>query len=170
MTTMMTKITKSKISTSIGLSKFVQGFSTTTVLKRFSVPVVIIGAALALVIHGQVPVQAQPAPSTEQPSSSPTESPTGVDTGVDAGVDAGSDADAFSVAPSCVNLKQFWKDDNTVRAEATNTCGKTVRFRMIWAWAGDGACNSLPNGWYHWEEHDKSRFLPDPYVSELRAC
>jgi Protein of unknown function (DUF3421) len=62
---MKTKITRSKISIPGVPSKVMQDFSTTTILKRFGVPTAIIGAALALVMHGQVSVQAQPAPSLE---------------------------------------------------------------------------------------------------------
>jgi hypothetical protein len=62
---MKTKITRSRISIPGFPSKVMQNFSTTTILKRFGVPTAIVGAALALVLHGQVSVQAQPAPSLE---------------------------------------------------------------------------------------------------------
>jgi hypothetical protein len=64
---MKTKITRSKISIPGVPSKVMQGFSTTNILKRFGVPTAIIGAALALVMYGQVSVQAQSAPSVEPP-------------------------------------------------------------------------------------------------------
>jgi len=72
-------------------------------------------------------------------------------------------------APGCVGLAQG-RSGSTAWAEATNRCGYTVRFRMIWAWAGDGACTSLPNNWYHRETRGAANIPPHPYVSELRSC
>lgn len=72
-------------------------------------------------------------------------------------------------APGCVGLSQG-RNGSTAWAEATNTCGYTVRLRMIWAWASDGSCTSLPDNWYHRETRGAANIPPRPYVSELRAC
>ncbi len=78
-----------------------------------------------------------------------------------------------ATAPSCVNLTQ----SKVVRsgapdlkvARATNSCSGTQRFRMIWAWAADGSCQSVvPGGWI--EESRGIGFDPEPYVNELRKC
>lgn len=76
---------------------------------------------------------------------------------------------AFAPAPSCVGLEQG-RDGSTAWAKATNRCGYTVRLRMIWAWAGDGSCTSLPNNWYLRETRGAANIPPRPYVSELRSC
>lgn len=75
----------------------------------------------------------------------------------------------MATAPSCVKLKQG-RDGSTAWAEAKNECGRTVRFRMIWAWAGDGSCVSKANGTTHRETRGAANIPPRPYVDELRAC
>ncbi len=72
-------------------------------------------------------------------------------------------------APGCVGLSQG-RNGSTAWAEATNRCGYTVRVRMIWAWAGDGACTTLPNNYYYRETRGAANIPPRPYVSELRSC
>ncbi|VVJ19280.1 Uncharacterised protein [Amycolatopsis camponoti] len=73
-------------------------------------------------------------------------------------------------APNCVGLAQG-RNGSTAWAEATNNnCGYTVRVRMIWAWAGDGPCVSLPNNYYYRETRGAANIPPRPYVSELRSC
>ena len=75
----------------------------------------------------------------------------------------------MAVAPACVQLSQG-RNGSTAWAEATNRCGYAVRVRMIWAWAGDGACTSLPNNYYYRETRGAANIPPHPYVSELRSC
>lgn len=70
-----------------------------------------------------------------------------------------------AAAPSCVSLSQ-WDSGGSSYARATNWCGRAVRLRMIWAWAGDGNCTYLPNGYYLQE----GRGGTYPYVTELRVC
>ncbi|HEX6340428.1 hypothetical protein [Umezawaea sp.] len=72
-------------------------------------------------------------------------------------------------APSCVELSQG-RNGGTAWAEATNRCGYAVRVRMIWAWASDGACTSLPDRYYYRETRGAASVPPRPYVSELRSC
>jgi hypothetical protein len=71
-------------------------------------------------------------------------------------------------APPCLHLDQWnswswWKGWKS-HARAINRCGHIVRFRMIWAWALDGACHSVRRSWY------EERYGLPPYISELRAC
>ena len=74
-----------------------------------------------------------------------------------------------AVAPSCVLLQQ-WYSDGRIVARATNWCGYTVRFRMIWAWQLDGPCVALGNGQSYYESRSRIFPYPWPYVSELRSC
>lgn len=78
-----------------------------------------------------------------------------------------------ATAPSCVNLEQWkqeisWAPDKKV-ARATNRCSGTQRFRMIWAWAADGSCHSIPPNGSLTEERGIGS-PPVPYVNELRKC
>ncbi|GGC87663.1 hypothetical protein GCM10011512_13270 [Tersicoccus solisilvae] len=75
-----------------------------------------------------------------------------------------------ATAPSCVYLSQ-WETRNSIgvitsHARATNNCSSTQRFRMIWAWAGDGPCYSYKPGY----QSTASRLGGPPKVSELRKC
>ncbi|WHT16475.1 hypothetical protein N8J89_25460 [Crossiella sp. CA-258035] len=72
-------------------------------------------------------------------------------------------------APSCVTLKQ-WRTGNTAHAKAVNTCSGTQRVRMIWAWAADGSCVSVPRGYEFTETRGAAAVPPRPKVSELRSC
>lgn len=78
-----------------------------------------------------------------------------------------------ATAPSCVNLAQSKRvirlAPDRIVATATNRCGGTQRFRMIWAWAADGSCRSIPAGGSFTEER-RIGFPPAPYVNELRKC
>jgi precorrin-4 methylase len=82
------------------------------------------------------------------------------------GDDNGHDVGVFAVAPSCVVLTGGTRGITKVWARATNNCGYAVRFRMIWAWAGDGACKTVSRYW----EEERTWTEPRPYVSELRLC
>jgi hypothetical protein len=80
----------------------------------------------------------------------------------------GQDLSAPEAVPSCVRLDQ-WESWSLLRgwkshARAINNCNRSLRFRMIWAWAGDGACHSVRRSWY---EERRGKL---PYVSELRSC
>lgn len=82
--------------------------------------------------------------------------------------DQTQDLSARRPAPPCLHLDQWnswswWKGWKS-HARAINRCGHIVRFRMIWAWAFDGACHSVRRSWY---EERRGKI---PYVSELRAC
>lgn len=70
-----------------------------------------------------------------------------------------------ATAPSCVSLSQ-WDSGGYSYARATNNCGSTVRVRMIWAWAFDGACTTIYSG-YRLTEW---RWGGPPYVSSLQSC
>jgi hypothetical protein len=91
--------------------------------------------------------------------------------GAPAGVAAADDPSysLMAAAPACVKLSQG-RNGSTAWAEASNTCGYAVRVRMIWAWAGDGSCTSLSNGYYYRETRGAANVPPRPYVSELRSC
>ncbi len=70
--------------------------------------------------------------------------------------------------PGCVHLDQwnswsFWRGWKS-HARAINYCRYPERFRMIWAWALDGACHTVKRSWY------EERYGKIPYVSELRQC
>jgi hypothetical protein len=70
--------------------------------------------------------------------------------------------------PPCVELTQtnswnWWRGWKS-HATAFNGCGVKHRFRMIWAWALDGACHTVKKSWY------EERYGLTPYVSELRIC
>jgi hypothetical protein len=71
-------------------------------------------------------------------------------------------------APSCVRLSQRTAGNQTT-ATATNTCGRTVRFRFIWAWAFDGVCRDVRNSITE-SRTDGGILVPTPYVTELRQC
>lgn len=78
------------------------------------------------------------------------------------------DLSVAETAPNCVSLDQWdswdwWKGWKS-HARAINSCGYGVRFRMIWAWAGDGGCHTIYRSWY------EERSGKGPYVSELRSC
>lgn len=78
------------------------------------------------------------------------------------------DLSAKIPVPLCVELTQWnswswWKGWKS-HARAINHCRYPVRFRMIWAWAFDGACHSIRRSWY------EERGGKIPYVSELRYC
>jgi hypothetical protein len=70
-------------------------------------------------------------------------------------------------APGCVRLSQRFVGNQTI-ATATNTCGRTVRFRFIWAWANDGLCRDVRYSFT--ESRTDKPFVPTPYVTELRQC
>ncbi len=71
-----------------------------------------------------------------------------------------------ATAPSCVRLYQ-WDSGGRSYASAQNWgCGSTVRVRMIWAWASDGACVTLRNN----EGYSEWKWGWPPYVGELRTC
>lgn len=78
-----------------------------------------------------------------------------------------------ATAPSCVSLVQskrvISRAPDRIVATATNSCSGTQRFRMIWAFAADGSCRSIPAGGAFTEER-RIGFSPAPYVSELRKC
>lgn len=78
-----------------------------------------------------------------------------------------------AVAPSCVSLVQSKRvirhAPDRIVATATNSCSGTQRFRMIWAFAADGYCQSIPPRGFFTEERDIG-FPPAPKVSELRKC
>jgi hypothetical protein len=116
-------------------------------------------AAVVLVAAGSLGLAATaPAMADDTATQAvPVESLPGADNG---------DIGLFAVAPSCVKLNQG-RNGNTAWAEATNQCGYTVRFRMIWAWAGDGACSSNT---YRYETRGAASIPPRPYVDELRLC
>ena len=86
--------------------------------------------------------------------------------GTDSSAITTPDAESAAV-PNCVSLRQ-WEEEGTFFtrswARATNNCGRSIRFRMIWAWAGDGSCHSVSRSW------TESRVGKRPYVSELRSC
>lgn len=71
-------------------------------------------------------------------------------------------------APSCMYLSQ-WKDSLYVYAEVFNACSRAKRARIIWAHAGDGACEHYSVGELRIEKR-YHRFRPDPYVTEVRKC
>lgn len=78
-----------------------------------------------------------------------------------------------ATAPSCVNLTQSKQvirlAPDKIVATARNNCSGTQRFRMIWAFAADGSCQSvLPGGFF--TETRGIGFPPAPTVSELRKC
>ncbi|AQU70092.1 hypothetical protein [Streptomyces niveus] len=71
--------------------------------------------------------------------------------------------------PNCVHLEQRdYKRGDQWRslANVKNTCGYTVRLRMIWRGTTDGRCVSLHDK----REHGESKPGTGPYVSELRDC
>jgi len=78
-----------------------------------------------------------------------------------------------ATAPSCVNLTQSKQvirlAPDKIVATATNRCSGTQRFRMIWAFAEDGYCQSVPRGGSFTEKRGIG-FPPAPKVSELRKC
>jgi hypothetical protein len=78
-----------------------------------------------------------------------------------------------ATAPSCVKLTD-WKvvisgGADRKYAKATNDCTGSQRFRMIWAWAADGPCYTIPKGGT-FTEYRRIGFPPAPYVSELKKC
>ncbi len=78
-----------------------------------------------------------------------------------------------ATAPSCVELAHSKEvislAPDKVVAKATNDCSGTQRFRMIWAWAGDGSCRSIGPGGSFTEKRPIGS-PPLPYVNELRKC
>ncbi|MEC3981291.1 hypothetical protein [Amycolatopsis sp. H20-H5] len=62
------------------------------------------------------------------------------------------------------------RDGNTAYATASNTCTHAVRVRMIWAFAADGGCTSLPKGYAYTESRGAAALPPRPKVSEMRNC
>lgn len=71
-------------------------------------------------------------------------------------------------APSCLHLSQKKQDGQSI-AIVRNDCNDNVRFRMIWRWASDGACNTLWVG-ATTSESKSDKLRKDPYVTELRKC
>lgn len=78
-----------------------------------------------------------------------------------------------ATAPSCVNLRQSKQvirlAPDKIVATATNNCSGTQRFRLIWAFAVDGSCISIPAGGSRTERRGILS-PPSPTVSELRKC
>jgi hypothetical protein len=85
------------------------------------------------------------------------------------GDDFGNDNGILALAPSCVHLQQG-RNGSTAWANSQNTCSSTQRYRMIWAWAADGACVTVSSGGSHNETRGAANIPPRPSVTELRLC
>ncbi len=67
-------------------------------------------------------------------------------------------------APSCVHLYQSGEGNSY--ATVKNLCSSSIRIRVIWAWAGDGACSTIHSG-HTYVEKRRGKI---PYVSSVQSC